>query len=26
MWDHAIGEDWKEKVSLDMIKKLFLRM
>ncbi len=26
MWDHAIGEDWKEKVSLDMIKELFYRM
>jgi len=26
MWDHAIGENWKEKVSIDMIKKLFLRM
>ncbi|MCF6241028.1 MAG: iron-containing alcohol dehydrogenase family protein [Bacteroidales bacterium] len=26
MWDHAIGEDWKEKVTLDMIKDLFYRM
>jgi 3-deoxy-alpha-D-manno-octulosonate 8-oxidase len=26
MWDHAIGENWKEKVSIDMIKKLFWRM
>lgn len=26
MWDHAIGENWKEKVTLDMIKELFYRM
>ncbi len=26
MWDHAIGPDWKEKVTIDMIKSLFLRM
>jgi 3-deoxy-alpha-D-manno-octulosonate 8-oxidase len=26
MWDHAIGEDWKEKVTLDIIKELFYRM
>ncbi len=26
MWDHAIGEDWKEKVTIDMIKELFYRM
>jgi 3-deoxy-alpha-D-manno-octulosonate 8-oxidase len=26
MWDHAIGENWKEKVNIDMIKKLFQRM
>lgn len=26
MWDHAIGANWKEKVSLDMIKDLFRRM
>jgi len=26
MWDHALGENWKEKVSIDMIKELFLRM
>ena len=26
MWDHAIGEDWKDKITIDMIKKLFYRM
>jgi 3-deoxy-alpha-D-manno-octulosonate 8-oxidase len=26
MWDHAIGKNWKEKVSLDMIKELYYRM
>jgi 3-deoxy-alpha-D-manno-octulosonate 8-oxidase len=26
MWDHAIGEDWKAKITLDVIKKLFMRM
>ncbi len=26
MWDHALGEDWKEKISLDDIKDLFRRM
>jgi 3-deoxy-alpha-D-manno-octulosonate 8-oxidase len=26
MWDHAIGPDWKEKINLDYIKQLFLRM
>jgi 3-deoxy-alpha-D-manno-octulosonate 8-oxidase len=26
MWDHAVGENWKEKISIDVIKKLFLRM
>ncbi len=26
MWDHAIGVDWKDKVTLDMIKDLFKRM
>jgi 3-deoxy-alpha-D-manno-octulosonate 8-oxidase len=26
MWNHAIGTDWKEKVSLDTIKELYKRM
>ncbi|MFN8258772.1 MAG: iron-containing alcohol dehydrogenase [Bacteroidales bacterium] len=26
MWDHALGENWKEKVNLEMIKGLFRRM
>jgi len=26
MWDHALGENWKEKVSIEMIKSLFRRM
>ncbi|MCD6012013.1 MAG: iron-containing alcohol dehydrogenase [Flavipsychrobacter sp.] len=26
MWNHAIGADWKEKVSLDTIKELYKRM
>ncbi len=26
MWDHALGENWKEKVSIEMIKNLFRRM
>jgi 3-deoxy-alpha-D-manno-octulosonate 8-oxidase len=26
MWNHAIGADWKEKVSIDTIKELYKRM
>jgi 3-deoxy-alpha-D-manno-octulosonate 8-oxidase len=26
MWNHAIGPDWKEKVTVDSIKELFKRM
>lgn len=26
MWNHAIGTDWQEKISLDTIKKLYERM
>lgn len=26
MWNHAIGYDWKEKISLDTIKYLFKRL
>jgi len=26
MWNHAIGADWKEKVTLDTIKDLYRRM
>ncbi|MBN1251059.1 MAG: iron-containing alcohol dehydrogenase [Bacteroidales bacterium] len=26
MWDHAVGENWKEKVTIDTIKDLFYRM
>ena len=26
MWNHAVGTDWKEKVSIDSIKELFKRM
>jgi len=26
MWNHAIGTDWKDKVSLDTIKDLYKRM
>ncbi len=26
MWDHALGENWKELLTLDMIKDLFKRM
>ncbi len=26
MWDHALGKDWKEKLTLDMVKDLFRRM
>jgi len=26
MWDHALGSDWKEKLTLDMVKDLFRRM
>jgi 3-deoxy-alpha-D-manno-octulosonate 8-oxidase len=25
MWDHAIGVDWKEKITLDTIKELYKR-
>lgn len=26
MWHHAIGEDWKQKITLDTIKDLYRRM
>jgi 3-deoxy-alpha-D-manno-octulosonate 8-oxidase len=26
MWNHAIGADWKEKISIDTIKALYQRM
>jgi 3-deoxy-alpha-D-manno-octulosonate 8-oxidase len=26
MWNHAIGTDWKEKVTLETIKDLYKRM
>lgn len=26
MWNHAVGTDWREKVSIDTIKKLYKRM
>jgi 3-deoxy-alpha-D-manno-octulosonate 8-oxidase len=26
MWDHALGVDWEDKLTLDMIKDLFKRM
>jgi 3-deoxy-alpha-D-manno-octulosonate 8-oxidase len=26
MWNHAIGADWKEKVNIGTIKKLYERM
>jgi 3-deoxy-alpha-D-manno-octulosonate 8-oxidase len=26
MWAHAIGGDWKEKVSVESIEKLFRRL
>lgn len=26
MWNHAIGTDWKEKITIDTIKELFKRM
>lgn len=26
MWNHAIGTDWKEKITIDTIKKLYERM
>lgn len=26
MWNHAIGADWKEKITLDIIKDLYRRM
>jgi 3-deoxy-alpha-D-manno-octulosonate 8-oxidase len=26
MWDHALGKDWKNKISKEDIKELFLRM
>ncbi|HXS35611.1 MAG TPA: iron-containing alcohol dehydrogenase family protein [Flavipsychrobacter sp.] len=26
MWNHAIGTDWKEKISIDLIKDLYKRM
>ncbi len=26
MWNHAIGSDWKDKISLDTIKDLYKRM
>ena len=26
MWNHAIGTDWKSKVTLDIVKDLFKRL
>jgi 3-deoxy-alpha-D-manno-octulosonate 8-oxidase len=26
MWNHAIGPDWKEKITIDKIKELYKRM
>jgi 3-deoxy-alpha-D-manno-octulosonate 8-oxidase len=26
MWNHAIGTDWKEKITIDIIKELYKRM
>jgi 3-deoxy-alpha-D-manno-octulosonate 8-oxidase len=26
MWNHAIGADWKEKITLDTIKDLYRRL
>jgi 3-deoxy-alpha-D-manno-octulosonate 8-oxidase len=26
MWNHAIGTDWEDKVSVDTIKELYKRM
>ena len=26
MWNHAIGADWKDKISVDTIKALYKRM
>jgi 3-deoxy-alpha-D-manno-octulosonate 8-oxidase len=26
MWNHAIGTDWREKITLDIIKDLFRRL
>jgi 3-deoxy-alpha-D-manno-octulosonate 8-oxidase len=26
MWNHAIGTDWKEKVSIETIEALFRRL
>jgi 3-deoxy-alpha-D-manno-octulosonate 8-oxidase len=26
MWNHAIGEDWQQKITLDSIKELYKRM
>ncbi len=26
MWDHAIGPDWRDEVSLHRVKELFHRM
>ena len=26
MWNHAIGKDWKSKISLEVVKDLFKRL
>jgi 3-deoxy-alpha-D-manno-octulosonate 8-oxidase len=26
MWNHAIGSDWKDKITVDVIKGLFYRL
>ena len=26
MWNHAIGVDWREKISIETIKELFKRL
>ena len=26
MWNHAIGPDWKEVITIDTIKALYMRM
>jgi 3-deoxy-alpha-D-manno-octulosonate 8-oxidase len=26
MWNHAIGKNWKEKITIDTIKDLFKRL
>ena len=26
MWNHAVGENWKEKITIDLIKGLYKRL